>query len=177
MPTWTIPPLFVLLPILVLGVITGLRRGWKDEVWACGGLLITVAIVSRPESVLLPTLERVISVFLRAGQRLHEARMAVQAAGHRRPREMRLRIRIEARRQVPARAVRIVSHRRFEQKALVGDEVAPRRRAGAHEVGQPLGTRAGSQPHHEPTSVARHGVSLQARTRERLERSCIGAPA
>jgi hypothetical protein len=70
MPTWTIPPLFVLLPILVLGVINGLRRGWKDEAWACGGLLLTVAIVSRPESVLLPTLERVISVFLRAGQEL-----------------------------------------------------------------------------------------------------------
>src|SRR3712207_8551599 len=70
MPTWTVPPLFVLLPILVLGVVNGLRRGWKDEAWACGGLLITVAIVSRPDTILLPIAERVISVFLRAGQEL-----------------------------------------------------------------------------------------------------------
>lgn len=70
MPTLNVPPLFVLVPILVLGVVNGLRRGWKDEAWALGGLILTIGIVSRPESLLLPVAERVISVFIRAGQEL-----------------------------------------------------------------------------------------------------------
>jgi len=70
MPTLLIPPIFVLVPILIFGVINGLRRGWKDELWALGGLLLTVAVVSRPETILLPFLERFISVFLRAFQEL-----------------------------------------------------------------------------------------------------------
>lgn len=70
MPTSNIPPLVVLFPVLLLGAITGLRRGWKDELWTCGGLLLTVWLVSRPDTLLVPAIERVISVFLRAGQEL-----------------------------------------------------------------------------------------------------------
>lgn len=70
MPMLIIPPIFVLVPILIFGVISGLRRGWKDELWASGGLLLSLAIVSRPEGILLPFLERFISVFLRAFQEL-----------------------------------------------------------------------------------------------------------
>lgn len=69
MPTTMILPLYVLLPALFLGGVNGLRRGWKDELWTLGGLLVTLAIVSRPD-MLLPVVERVISVFLRAGQEL-----------------------------------------------------------------------------------------------------------
>ena len=70
MPTMMIPPIFVLVPILILGVIDGLRRGWKDELWALGGLMLSAVIVARPDTILLPFLERFISVFLRAFQEL-----------------------------------------------------------------------------------------------------------
>lgn len=70
MPTTMILPLYVLLPIAFLGGISGLKRGWKDEAWTLAGLLATLVIVSRPDTVLIPVAERVISVFLRAGQEL-----------------------------------------------------------------------------------------------------------
>ena len=70
MPTLSIPPLFVLVPILLLGAWSGLRRGWKDEAWTFGALLVTLFVVARPESVLLPTLERLINAFKRAGEAL-----------------------------------------------------------------------------------------------------------
>ena len=69
MQTIMILPLYVLLPAVFIGGLNGLRRGWKDELWTLGGLLLTLAVVSRPD-VLLPVVERVISVFLRAGQEL-----------------------------------------------------------------------------------------------------------
>ena len=70
MPTLTVPPLIVLLPILLVGAWSGLRRGWKDEAWTFGALLLTLFVVARPETVLLPTLERLINAFKRAGQAL-----------------------------------------------------------------------------------------------------------
>ncbi len=70
MPTLVIPPLIVLLPILLGGAWIGLRRGWKDEAWTAAALLVTLFVVARPETVLLPTLERLIGAFQRAGQAL-----------------------------------------------------------------------------------------------------------
>ena len=70
MPTLVIPPLIVLLPILLGGAWIGLRRGWKDEAWTAGALIVTLFVVARPETVLLPTLERLIGAFQRAGQAL-----------------------------------------------------------------------------------------------------------
>lgn len=70
MPILSIPPLIVLLPILLCGAWLGLRRGWKDEAWTAGALLVTLFVVARPETVLLPTLERLIGAFQRAGQAL-----------------------------------------------------------------------------------------------------------
>jgi hypothetical protein len=70
MPTLSVPPLVVLLPILLFGAWVGLRRGWKDEAWTFAALLVTLFVVARPETVLLPTLERLISAFQRAGQAL-----------------------------------------------------------------------------------------------------------
>jgi hypothetical protein len=70
MPTLTVPPLIVLLPILLVGAWSGLRRGWKDEAWTFAALLLTLFVVARPETVLLPTLERLINAFKRAGQAL-----------------------------------------------------------------------------------------------------------
>ncbi len=70
MPTLNIPPIIVLLPIIILGGLSGFRRGWKDEAWTLGVLLLTVFVVARPETVLLPILERLIGAILRAGQAL-----------------------------------------------------------------------------------------------------------
>ena len=70
MPILSVPPLIVLLPILLCGAWLGLRRGWKDEAWTAGALLVTLFVVARPETVLLPTLERLIGAFQRAGQAL-----------------------------------------------------------------------------------------------------------
>lgn len=70
MPILSVPPLVVLLPILLCGAWLGLRRGWKDEAWTAGALLVTLFVVARPETVLLPTLERLIGAFQRAGQAL-----------------------------------------------------------------------------------------------------------
>lgn len=70
MPTLNIPPLLVLVPVFVLGALSGFRRGWKDEAWTLAALLLAVLAVVRPESVLLPALERMIGAFLRAGQAL-----------------------------------------------------------------------------------------------------------
>lgn len=70
MPTLNVPPLLVLLPVFVLGAMSGFRRGWKDEAWTLGALLLTVFIVARPDSLLLPVLERLIGAFQRAGQAL-----------------------------------------------------------------------------------------------------------
>ena len=70
MPTTMILPLYVLLPIAFIGGVSGLKRGYKDELWTLGGLLVALAIVSRPDTLLLPVTERVISVFIRAGQEL-----------------------------------------------------------------------------------------------------------
>jgi hypothetical protein len=70
MQTLNISPQFVLLPILVYGAWLGLRRGWKDEAWTLGALLLTLFVVARPETVLLPILERVIAAFQRAAQAL-----------------------------------------------------------------------------------------------------------
>ena len=70
MPILSVPPLIVLLPILLCGAWLGLRRGWKDEAWTAGALLVTLFVVARPETVLLPTMERLIGAFQRAGQAL-----------------------------------------------------------------------------------------------------------
>jgi hypothetical protein len=70
MSTLNIPPLIVLVPVLILGALSGFRRGWKDEAWTLGALLMAVFISARPDSVLLPVLERVINAFQRAGQAL-----------------------------------------------------------------------------------------------------------
>ena len=70
MPTVNIPPVLVLLPIVVLGALSGFRRGWKDEAWTLGALLFAVLLVARPETVLLPIIERVIGAFVRAFQAL-----------------------------------------------------------------------------------------------------------
>lgn len=70
MPTLTVPPLIVLLPILLFGAWIGLRRGWKDEAWTFGALIVTLFIVARPETVLLPVLERLIAALQRAAQAL-----------------------------------------------------------------------------------------------------------
>ncbi len=70
MPVVQIPPLVVLLPIFVLGALSGFKRGWRDEAWTLGALVLTVFVVARPETVLLPMLERVIGAFQRAGQAL-----------------------------------------------------------------------------------------------------------
>lgn len=70
MPTLTVPPLVVLLPILLFGAWIGLRRGWKDEAWTFGALIVTLFVVARPETVLLPVLERLIAAFQRAAQAL-----------------------------------------------------------------------------------------------------------
>lgn len=70
MPLFTVPPLIVLIPLLIGGAWIGLRRGWKDEAWTTGALLVTLFVFARPETILLPTLERIISAFQRAGQAL-----------------------------------------------------------------------------------------------------------
>lgn len=70
MPTLNVPPLIVLLPILILGAVSGFRRGWKDEAWTLGALLVALFVVARPETLLLPILERIIGAFQRAGQAL-----------------------------------------------------------------------------------------------------------
>lgn len=70
MPTMNVPPSVVLLPILILGAMSGFRRGWKDEAWTLGALLLSVAMFARPEAVLLPLLERLFDAALRAGQAL-----------------------------------------------------------------------------------------------------------
>ena len=70
MPVLTIPPLIVLVPVLILGALSGFRRGWKDEAWTFGALLVTLFIVARPDTVLLPVLERLIDALRRAGQAL-----------------------------------------------------------------------------------------------------------
>ena len=70
MQTLNIAPQFVLLPILVYGAWLGLRRGWKDEAWTFGALVLTLFVVARPETVLLPILERLIAAFQRAAQAL-----------------------------------------------------------------------------------------------------------
>lgn len=70
MSTLIIPPLVVLLPILLGGAWIGLYRGWKDEAWTAGVLIVTLFVVARPDTVLLPTLERLIAAFQRAGQAL-----------------------------------------------------------------------------------------------------------
>jgi hypothetical protein len=62
--------LIVLLPIILCGARIGLYRGWKDEGWTAAALIVTLLVVSRPETVLLPTLERLIAAFQRAGQAL-----------------------------------------------------------------------------------------------------------
>ena len=70
MPTVQIPPTMILVPIFVLGAMSGFKRGWRDEAWTLGALLLTVLLVARPEAVLLPALERMIGAFQRAGQAL-----------------------------------------------------------------------------------------------------------
>lgn len=70
MPVLTVPPSIVLLPMLLVGAWIGLRRGWKDEAWTLGALLVTIVIFVRPERALLPILERLIAAFQRAGQAL-----------------------------------------------------------------------------------------------------------
>lgn len=70
MSTLNISPPLVLLPILLLGAWIGLRRGWKDEAWTFGALVVTLFVVSRPETLLLPLLERLIAAFQRAAQAL-----------------------------------------------------------------------------------------------------------
>ena len=70
MPTVHIPPAMVLVPIFILGAMSGFKRGWRDEAWTLGALLVTVLLVARPEAVLLPALERMIGAFQRAGQAL-----------------------------------------------------------------------------------------------------------
>ncbi|MGN6759388.1 MAG: hypothetical protein ACTHMJ_23715 [Thermomicrobiales bacterium] len=54
MPTLNIPPLIVLVPILILGALSGFRRGWKDEAWTLGALAVAVILSARPDAVLLP---------------------------------------------------------------------------------------------------------------------------
>jgi len=46
MPTLMIPPLIVLLPILLGGALIGLRRGWKDEAWTAGALIVTLVVLA-----------------------------------------------------------------------------------------------------------------------------------
>ncbi len=58
MPTVHIPPAMILVPIFILGAMSGFKRGWRDEAWTLGALLLTVLLVARPEAVLLPALER-----------------------------------------------------------------------------------------------------------------------
>lgn len=70
MSTITVPPLLILAPIFLLGALSGFKRGWKDEAWTLGVLVLTIFIVARPDSLLLPVLERVIGAFVRAGQAL-----------------------------------------------------------------------------------------------------------
>ncbi len=70
MPTVHIPPAMILVPIFILGAMSGFKRGWRDEAWTLGALLVTVLLVARPEAVLLPALERMIGAFQRAGQAL-----------------------------------------------------------------------------------------------------------
>ena len=70
MPTLNVSPLLVLLPIFMLGALSGFRRGWKDEAWTLGALLAAIFMAARPETVLLPLLERLIGAVQRAGQAL-----------------------------------------------------------------------------------------------------------
>ena len=49
MPVVQIPPLVVLLPIFVLGALSGFKRGWRDEAWTLGALVLTVFVVARPD--------------------------------------------------------------------------------------------------------------------------------
>ncbi len=70
MSTLTVPPLIVLIPLLILGAWIGLQRGWKNEAWTAAILMLMLLVISQPESMLLPTLERLISAFQRAGQAL-----------------------------------------------------------------------------------------------------------
>jgi uncharacterized membrane protein YeaQ/YmgE (transglycosylase-associated protein family) len=70
MPTIHIPPLIVLVPILILGALSGFRRGWKDEAWTFGALLAALLLTARPDAILLPVLERLIGAFQRAWEAL-----------------------------------------------------------------------------------------------------------
>lgn len=70
MPTIHIPPLIVLVPIFILGALSGFRRGWKDEAWTFLALLAALLLTMRPEAVLLPALERLIGAFERAWEAL-----------------------------------------------------------------------------------------------------------
>ncbi|HEX5504712.1 MAG TPA: hypothetical protein VFW96_18995, partial [Thermomicrobiales bacterium] len=70
MPMVHIPPLIVLVPVFILGALSGFRRGWKDEGWTFLALLAALLLAARPDAVLLPVLERVIGAFQRAWEAL-----------------------------------------------------------------------------------------------------------
>ena len=46
MPTVHIPPAMVLVPIFILGAMSGFKRGWRDEAWTLSALLMTVLLAT-----------------------------------------------------------------------------------------------------------------------------------